>query len=80
MVMEAPSADERKAAAIREPLLEAEAEASTSTSKGGIRTLPFIIANEALERVATNGISVSPMVDPRWGQLPPLGSSGESKY
>ncbi|OMO91054.1 Proton-dependent oligopeptide transporter family [Corchorus olitorius] len=49
MVMEAPSADEK------EPLLEASAEASTS--KGGIRTLPFIIANEALERVATNGIS-----------------------
>ncbi|OMO91056.1 Proton-dependent oligopeptide transporter family [Corchorus olitorius] len=51
MVKEAPPADE-KAAAIREPLLEAEA----STSKGGFRTLPFIIANEALERVATSGL------------------------
>ncbi|OMO91055.1 Proton-dependent oligopeptide transporter family [Corchorus olitorius] len=54
MVMEAPSADEKAAVAIREPLLEASA--SASTSKGGFRTLPFIIANEALERVATAGL------------------------
>ncbi|OMO91058.1 Proton-dependent oligopeptide transporter family [Corchorus olitorius] len=54
MVMEAPSAD-GKAAAIREPLLEAEAEAETA--KGGFRTLPFIIANEGLERLATSGLT-----------------------
>ncbi|OMO91052.1 Proton-dependent oligopeptide transporter family [Corchorus olitorius] len=52
--MEAPSADEK------EPLLEAEAEASTA--KGGFRTLPFIIANEGLERLATSGLSPNMML------------------
>ncbi|OMO91051.1 Proton-dependent oligopeptide transporter family [Corchorus olitorius] len=47
--METPSDDAKNT--IREPFLKAPA------SKGGFRTVPFIIANEALERVASVGLS-----------------------
>ncbi|XWS26333.1 hypothetical protein CRYUN_Cryun26dG0023300 [Craigia yunnanensis] len=46
--METPS-DEKNT--IREPLLTAP------TSKGGFKTLPFILANEAFERVASVGLA-----------------------
>lgn len=45
--MDTPSGEKRK---INEPLL------STTITKGGFRTMPFIIANEALERVASFGL------------------------
>ncbi|EOY29723.1 Major facilitator superfamily protein [Theobroma cacao] len=48
--METTPSDEKKT--IREPLL-----ITPSLSKGGFRTLPFILANEAFERVATLGLS-----------------------
>ncbi|XP_021277347.1 protein NRT1/ PTR FAMILY 1.2 [Herrania umbratica] len=48
--METTPSDEKKT--IREPLL-----ITPSLSKGGFRTLPFIIANEAFERVASLGLS-----------------------
>ncbi|XVE97565.1 hypothetical protein REPUB_Repub03eG0030400 [Reevesia pubescens] len=47
--METPLDDEKKT--IKEPLL------STPTSKGGFRTLPFILASEAFERVASVGLT-----------------------
>ncbi|KAK6236823.1 hypothetical protein SCA6_012160 [Theobroma cacao] len=48
--METTPSDEKKT--INEPLL-----ITPSLSKGGFRTLPFILANEAFERVATLGLS-----------------------
>ncbi|XVF48565.1 hypothetical protein PTKIN_Ptkin03bG0200700 [Pterospermum kingtungense] len=45
--METPSDDKKMN---REPLL------ITATSKGGFRTMPFILANEAFERVASEGL------------------------
>ncbi|KAG8487414.1 hypothetical protein CXB51_020860 [Gossypium anomalum] len=51
--METPSDENNK---IREPFL------SSSPSKGGFRTLPFILATEAFERVATLGLSPNMIV------------------
>ncbi|KAI6682301.1 hypothetical protein NL676_036182 [Syzygium grande] len=44
------SSDQPAKKTIREPLLE------TPTPKGGLRTIPFIIANEAFENVASYGL------------------------